>query len=83
MDRKAKHDEFAATLQITGPAKRADTAAKRKETTARKSAAKALREQAKKTVADKHSPVVDEPLEERSGPGDEGPEGEGMDVDKE
>ncbi|KAG2004503.1 hypothetical protein CC2G_003056 [Coprinopsis cinerea AmutBmut pab1-1] len=82
-DRKAKHDEFAATLQITGPAKRADTAAKRKETTARKSAAKALREQAKKTVADKRSPVVDEPLEERSGPGDEGPEGEGMDVDKE
>ncbi|THH15683.1 hypothetical protein EW146_g4834 [Bondarzewia mesenterica] len=37
-DRKAKHDEFAVNLRITGPVKRAETAAKAKATREKKKA---------------------------------------------
>lgn len=38
-DRRAKHLEFAARLQVSGPAKRAQTQAKAADTRARKKAA--------------------------------------------
>ncbi|TFK20048.1 hypothetical protein FA15DRAFT_600415 [Coprinopsis marcescibilis] len=81
-DRRKKHDEMAAQLQISGPARRAETQAKRSETIAKKKATARLQTQA--AAQARFNPQSVATLPPNGEEGEEGLRGDlegGMDVD--